>query len=46
VMEGDEKEMDRLVAEITRQVSGFIKDVKCETSKATGEFKDFTVRHK
>ena len=46
VMEGDEKDMETLVAEISRQMSGFIKDVKCESSKATGEFKDFTVRHK
>ena len=46
VMEGEEKEMDALVNEITRQMSGFIKDVKCQTSKATGEFQDFTVRHK
>jgi acylphosphatase len=46
VMEGDEKEMDRLVEEIKRQMSGFIKDVKCETSPPTGEFQDFSVRHR
>ena len=46
VMEGNEKEMSALVEDITRQMSGFIRDVKCETSPATGEFQDFIVRHK
>ena len=45
VMEGDEAEMEKLVEEIKRQMSGFIKDVKCETSPGTGEFERFSVRH-
>ena len=45
VMEGEASEMNQLVDEIKRQMSGFIKSVTSETSPATGEFKEFSVRH-
>ena len=46
VMEGADNEMDQLVEDVKRQMSGFIKEVKCETSPATGEYQEFSVRHR
>ena len=45
VMEGDEEEMDRVVKEIGEKLDGFIRERTDDSSEATGEFGDFSIRH-
>ena len=45
VMEGSEAEMDRVVEEIKRKMSGFVRGVTSYSSPATGEFEQFSIRH-
>jgi len=45
VMEGPESEMSGLVNDINQKMNGYIKNVKTDTSPATGEFRQFSVRH-
>jgi acylphosphatase len=45
VMEGDEAEMERVAKEIGEKLDGFIRERTDEVSEASGEFKDFSIRH-
>jgi acylphosphatase len=45
VLEGAESEADRVVDEIRRKMSGFVRGVTLESSPATGEFEQFAIRH-
>jgi acylphosphatase len=45
VMEGPEGEMNHLVDDINQKMNGYIKRVDKSTAPATGEFKQFFVRH-
>src|SRR5687767_13081934 len=45
VMEGNDAEMDRVVEEIRRKMSGFVRGVTSERSPAMGEFEEFAIRH-
>ena len=45
VMEGDEKEMDAIVREIGQHLDGFITERKDQVGPATGEFREFSIRH-
>lgn len=44
-MEGPEQEMDRVVEEIRRKMSAFIRGVAMQSAPATGEFDQFSIRH-
>jgi acylphosphatase len=45
LMEGDESEMERVVTEIQEKLDGFIRQRTDDVSDATGEFRDFSIRH-
>ena len=45
VMEGPEGEMNHLVDDISQKMNGYIKRVDKSTAPATGEFKQFCVKH-
>ena len=45
VAEGDEAEIAKLIARIGEKMEGFIRNRKDSDAPATGEFKDFSVRH-
>jgi acylphosphatase len=45
VMEGPEGEMNHLVDDINQKMNGYIKRVDKQTAPATGEFKQFYVKH-
>ncbi len=45
VMEGPETEMSGLVNDINQKMNGYIENVKTDTSPATGEFRQFSVKH-
>src|SRR5437870_2855978 len=45
VMEGPDSEMEKVIAEIRRKMNGFIRKIDTETSPATGEFEQFSIRH-
>lgn len=45
IVEGDEREIDRLVNSIENRMGSFIRDVKSANMPATGEFNDFSIRH-
>ena len=45
VMEGPEGEMNHLVDDISQKMNGYIKRVDKSTAPATGEFKQFFVKH-
>jgi acylphosphatase len=45
VMEGPEGEIDHLVDDISHKMNGYIKRVDKSTAPATGEFKQFCIKH-
>jgi acylphosphatase len=45
VMEGPEGEMSGLMEDISQKMNGYIKRVDKSTAPATGEFKQFFVKH-
>jgi acylphosphatase len=45
VMEGPDAEIDHVVEELRRKMTGYIRHVECHTSPATGEFEHFSIRH-
>jgi acylphosphatase len=45
VMEGPEGEMAGLVKDVSAKMNGYIKNVRTDTSPATGEFRQFSVKH-
>ena len=45
VMEGPDGEMTSLVDDVNQKMNGYIKRVDKSTAPATGEFKQFYVRH-
>jgi acylphosphatase len=45
VAEGDEAEIDRLLQSIGQRMEGFIKQRTDNDMPATGQFKDFSIRH-
>jgi acylphosphatase len=45
VMEGPGSEMDQVLDAIKQRMEGFIRKTNVQASPATGEFKDFSVRH-
>ena len=45
LIEGEHDEIDRFIESVREQMSGYIRDVTCDTSPATGEFSNFTVKH-
>ena len=45
VVEGNQGEIDQLLAELADRMTGFIRDAEVHRSAATGEFADFTVEH-
>jgi acylphosphatase len=45
IVEGDERDIDRLVRTIENRMGSFIRDVRSSTMPATGEFQAFSIRH-
>jgi acylphosphatase len=45
VVEGHEREIQRLFAAIQERMSSFIRQVTSSTMPATGEFQDFSIRY-
>jgi acylphosphatase len=45
VMEGPDSEMDQVVGEVQRRMSGYIRSLESHVSPATREFEQFTIRH-
>ena len=45
VLEGAEVEMDRVMEEIVRKMSAFVRGVTTQAAPATGEFDQFSIRH-
>jgi acylphosphatase len=45
VAEGEVSDIDKLLADIDRQMEGYVKKRTDQDSPWTGEFKDFSVRH-
>ena len=45
VMEGDEHEMDDVMKNVSRRMSGFVRHVEEQVAPATGEFHEFYIRH-
>jgi acylphosphatase len=45
VMEGPDGEMDQVVEDIRRKMSGYIRNTESNTTPATGEFEHFSIRH-
>ena len=45
VIEGSEDEIDDVVKNLQRKMSGFVRDVESHVAPATGEFEQFYIRH-
>ena len=45
VLEGADAEMDRVIEEILRKMSAFVRGVTTQPAPATGEFDQFSIRH-
>ena len=45
VMEGPEGEMNNLIDDVAQKMNGYIKRVDKSTAPATGEFKQFYIKH-
>jgi len=45
VMEGPDDDMSGLVQDINQKMNGYIKRVDKQTAPATGEFKQFNIKH-
>jgi acylphosphatase len=45
VVEGTDAEMDRLIDTIQQRMAGFIRATNIQSSPATGEFAQFSIRH-
>ncbi len=45
VMEGEEAEMNSLLADIQQRMEGFISKVSVDAGPATGEFQRFSIKH-
>ena len=45
VMEGNDLDMDEVVDDLRRKMSCFIRKIEVDTSPATGEFEQFSIRH-
>jgi acylphosphatase len=45
VMEGDDREMEGVMACLRKKMDSYIRNVDSETYPATGEFEDFGIRH-
>ena len=45
VLEGQEDQTKRVIEDIRRKMSGFVRDVSMQSAPATGEFDRFTIRH-
>jgi acylphosphatase len=45
VVEGPDGEMEQVIDEIRRRMSGFIRDAQINESPASGEFQQFNIRH-
>jgi len=44
VVEGQTDEMDRLLEDVARTMSGYIRETAVEVAPATGQFGEFTIR--
>jgi acylphosphatase len=45
VMEGEEPQMQQVLLDIGERMKDYIRERKDDLSAATGEFKDFSIRH-
>src|SRR5687768_12916092 len=45
VLEGAEAEANRVVDDIRRKMSGFVRNITVQSTPATGEFDHFSIRH-
>ncbi len=45
VMEGPDTEMDQLIDQVRQRMDGYIRGVDLDTAPATGEFRQFQIRH-
>ncbi|QOV88950.1 acylphosphatase [Humisphaera borealis] len=45
VLEGSEPQIDRVVEELRRKMSCFVRGVTMQNAPATGEFDQFSIRH-
>lgn len=45
VIEGEAKEVDQFVGAVGLEMGDFIRDIQSHDDSATGEFRDFDVRH-
>jgi acylphosphatase len=45
VMEGPDDQMDGVMQGVQQQMEGHIRQARVQTSPATGEFRDFSIRH-
>jgi acylphosphatase len=45
VMEGPDDQLDGLLEALQQRMQGFISTTKVQSSPATGEFRDFSIRH-
>jgi len=45
VLEGDEREMDDVVKDVSRRMSDFVRRVESQVAPATGEFQRFCIKH-
>jgi hypothetical protein len=44
-MEGPDYEMDEIIHTIQQKMAGFIRKIDINTSPATGEYRNFDIRH-
>jgi acylphosphatase len=45
VLEGADSEIDRVMEEILRKMSAFVRGVTAQSAPATGEYDQFSIRH-
>ena len=45
VMEGDEREMEDLVHSLQQRMAAYVRKVESEVAPATGEFRQFSIKH-
>ena len=45
LMEGPDAEMEQVVDDLRRKMSCFIRKIDSDTTPATGEFEQFSIRH-
>lgn len=45
VMEGDDREMDGVIHNLSQKMNGYIRQVETQSYPATGEFEAFYIRH-